>query len=418
MSKPMSGHGGTRPFVLHTRVVTGVGGGPEKTILNSPRYLKKYGVDCSCLFMRPPGDPGFSSLQRKAAASGAEIIGVDDCGPLDLNVVRQCIRICRERNVTIWHAHDYKSNALGLLVRAFHPMHLVTTAHGWVRFTAKTPLYYRIDRFSMKRYDHVICVSQDLYQQCQEMGVPASRLHLIDNAIVLDDYSTAPPSTEDRADLGFDSGQLLIGAVGRLSEEKGFHHLIEAVGRLVRDGHRPGLVIAGEGHLRDQLQQQINEQDLQSHIRLVGFLPDPRQLYRAIDLFVLSSLREGLPNVVLEAMASARPVIATRCNGIPRLLTDEVSGLVIRSDSSEALYDAILRCCTSESLRQRLAIAGRQTVEERFCFDRRMQKVVNVYRQLSPALADVIPSDPVEQSLPTSAQQPARITAADLLNAV
>lgn len=380
-----------RPMVLHTRVVTGVGGGPEKTILNSPRYLRAYGIDSGCLFMHPPRDPGFAALQKKAAAADADIMGVTDTGPMDPHVVRECVRICRERNVTIWHAHDYKSNALGLLVRQFHPMHLVTTAHGWVRFTTRTSLYYRVDRFCMKRYEQVICVSQDLYQQCRRSGIREDRLHLIDNAIVLEDYSTAPPAYHERTVFGIDSAALLIGAAGRLSEEKGFHHLIDAVSRLIREGQNLKLLIAGEGHLRDELQQQINELNLTNRIRLVGFLPDPRMLYRAIDLFVLSSLREGLPNVVLEAMASGRPVVATECNGIPRLLTNEENGLLVRTDSSEALYDAIRRCCESEALRLRIAREGRRTIQDRFCFDQRMQKVVNVYRQLSPELAAAVP---------------------------
>lgn len=382
----------SNPFVLHTRVVTGTGGGPEKTILNSPRYLKKYGIDCACLFMRPPGDPGFASLERKAAAAQAEIIGVDDRGATDWRVIRDCIRICRERNVTVWHAHDYKSNALGLLVQKFHPMHLVTTAHGWVRFTAKTPLYYKIDKFCMKRYEEVICVSQDLYDTCVEIGVPSNRLHQIDNAIVLDDYSTALPTLQDKAKFGFSSQQILIGAVGRLSEEKGFHHLINVVSRLIGEGLSVGLVIAGEGHLRDQLQQQINQLDLQNHVRLSGFLSDPRELYRAIDLFVLSSLREGLPNVVLEAMASQRAVVATNCNGIPKLVQNEVNGLVVPTDNEAELLHAVRRCVASDDLRDRLASTGRATIEQRFCFDRRMNKVVNVYRKLSAELAERIPA--------------------------
>ena len=380
----------SRPFVLHTRVVTGTGGGPEKTILNSPRYLNRYGIDCACLFMRPPGDPGFATLERKAAAAGAEIIGIDDRGPFDWRVVRDCIRICRDRNVSVWHAHDYKSNALGLLVRRFHRMHLVTTAHGWVRFTAKTPLYYKIDRFCMKRYQAVICVSQDLRDRCAESGVPVDRLHQIDNAIVLDDYSPAPPTLIDKARFGFDSQRFLVGAVGRLSEEKGFHHLINAVGKLIQAGHRIGLVVAGEGHLRDQLQQQINDLELQDHIRLCGFLPDPRDLYRAIDLFVLSSLREGLPNVVLEAMASQRAVVATNCNGIPSLVLNQQNGLVVPIDNEAALHAAVQRLVRSDELRIRMAEAGRNTIQDRFGFDRRMKKIVEVYRGLSTGMAGQI----------------------------
>ena len=376
-----------RPFVLHTRVVTGTGGGPEKTILNSPRYLNKYGIDSECLFMRPPGDPGFKTLEHKAAAAGADIIGIDDLGPLDWRVVRDCIRVCRSRQVSVWHAHDYKSNALGLLVRRFHNMHLVTTAHGWVRFTAKTPLYYKIDRFCMKRYEKIICVSTDLCDRCIKDAIPVDRLHQIDNAIVIDDYSTAAPTLADKARFGFESQRFLIGAAGRLSEEKGFHHLINAVAKLIQAGNQVGLVIAGEGHLRDQLQQQIDELELQDHIRLCGFLPDARDLYRAVDLFVLSSLREGLPNVVLEAMASQRPVVATNCNGIPKLIDHDVNGLIVPIDSESALHDAIARCVNSESLLSRLAANGRQTIEQDFCFDRRMKKIVDVYRGLSTKLA-------------------------------
>jgi len=377
----------SRPFVLHTRVVTGTGGGPEKTILNSPRYLKRYGIDCACLFMRPPGDPGFAMLERKAAEADAEIIGIDDRGPFDWRVVRDCIRICRDRKVSVWHAHDYKSNALGLLVRRFHRMHLVTTAHGWVRFTAKTPLYYRIDRFCMKRYEEVICVSQDLHDRCVESGVQVDRLHLIDNAIVLDDYTTVSPTLIDKGRFGFDSQRFLVGAVGRLSEEKGFHHLINATAKLIHTGHQIGLVIAGEGHLRNQLQQQICDLELQDHIQLCGFLSDPRELYRAIDLFVLSSLREGLPNVVLEAMASQRAVVATNCNGIPNLVQHQQNGLIVPIDNEDALHDALLRCVLSEDLRTHLASAGRQTIERRFGFDRRMKKIVDVYRGLSTGIA-------------------------------
>ncbi len=380
----------SRPVVLHTRVVTGTGGGPEKTILNSPRFLADHGIESSCLFMHPPGDPGFDVLRAKAEAAGAEILAVADRGPLDFQVVRQAIRICRQKRVRIWHAHDYKSNALGLLVRRFHRMHLVTTAHGWVKFTARTPLYYRIDRFCLKRYERVICVSQDLIETCRNSGIREQRLRLIDNAIVESDYETTPPRLTERARFGFGNDQILLGACGRLSEEKGFHHLIDAVNRLVSDGQPVGLLIAGEGHLKHELQQQIDLLGLHNHVRLVGYLKDPRTLYRAIDMFVLSSLREGLPNVVLEAMATQRAVVTTKVNGIPRLIEDGQSGIVVESDSREALYDGILRCLADEGLRDRLASAGRRTIEQQFSFAKRMDKVVDVYRSLDPALARAV----------------------------
>ncbi|MCA9059970.1 MAG: glycosyltransferase, partial [Planctomycetaceae bacterium] len=382
------------PVVLHTRVVTGAGGGPEKTILNSPRYLQRYGIRSTCLFMRPAGDPGFQILQEKARLAGAPIVAVDDSGPLDLNVLRECVRICRDLNVTVWHGHDYKSDLLGLLAACYHPMHLVTTAHGWVHFTSRTPFYYALDRLCMSQYDQIVCVSQDLYRRCQWLPVRRRRLHQVNNAIVVEDYQTAPPATADRARFGFDSSHLVIGAVGRLSEEKGFDHLINAVSHLIREGHQIGLLIAGDGPLKQQLQQQINQLDLQSHVRLLGFLNDPRQLYQAVDLFVLSSLREGLPNVVLEAMASGRPVVATRCNGVPAIIEDNRNGLIVEPNDPVALMTAIRRMVLSASLRSQFAVAGRKTIEDRFAFDRRMHQIVQIYRGLSTSMSRAISEHP------------------------
>ncbi|MCA9047597.1 MAG: glycosyltransferase family 4 protein [Planctomycetaceae bacterium] len=387
MSEEKSQHA---PFVLHTRVVTGTGGGPEKTILNSPRFLRRHGIDCACLFMRSPDDGKFRILEAKAKAAAAEVIGIDDCGPFDLNVIRESIRVCRERRVDIWHAHDYKSNALGLLVRMFHPMHLVTTAHGWVQITKRTPTYYRIDRFCMKRYDQVVAVSRDLYDVCRSIGLSDERLTLVDNAIIVEDYDPSPPSPADRARFGFGNDRVLLGAAGRLSEEKGFHHLIEAVARLIECGQPIGLVIAGEGHLRESLQQQIRDRGLSEHVILAGFLKDPRELYRAIDVFVLSSLREGLPNVLLESMASQRAVVTTRVNGIPRLVTDGENGYVVEPDSVDELCGGIHRCLNSTEQRRQIAAAGRFTIENRFCFARRMEKIVDTYRRLSPQLEQYI----------------------------
>lgn len=370
------------PFVLHTRVVTGTGGGPEKTILNSPRFLAEHGIDSACLFMRPPGDSGFQTLEQKAQSSNAEIIGVDDRGPFDRSVVSQCLEVCRQKNVTVWHAHDYKSNAVGLMVKRHHPMHLVTTTHGWVRKTWKTPLYYAIDRYCLKRYQQVVCVSQDLHDACQKLNVANDRLHLIDNAIVADDYDISASTSLERAALRTPSGRILLGACGRLSEEKGFDLLITAVTQLVKEGFDVGLVIAGEGHLKEQLQQQINEAGMHDRIQLAGFLSDPRTLYRAIDVFVLSSLREGLPNVVLEAMASGRAVLTTRCNGIPRLVTDQQNGIVIDCGSAQQLHSGLQALLKNPQLRTDLANAGRQTVETNFSFRHRMHRMVEVYDNL------------------------------------
>jgi glycosyltransferase involved in cell wall biosynthesis len=368
--------------VLETRVVRGSGGGPDKTILNSPRHLWSAGYRTVCAYMHPPGDPGFEQLRRKAEAVRVPLLSVPDRGPWDWRVVRRYLAICRHERVRIWHGHDYKSNALGLVLRRLWPVRLVTTVHGWVQHTRRTPLYYAVDRLCLPRYEAVLCVSEDLREQALSSGVPADRCLLVENAIDTEDYSRRCDTTAAKRREGFTPGRLVVGAVGRLSAEKGFDVLIRAAHRLVRAGHDLEVVIAGEGDARPQLEALAAELGLGERVRMLGYRADPRGLYEALDLFVLSSLREGLPNVVLEAMAMEVPVLATRVAGVPRLIHDGANGLLAEPDSVDALAGGMARLLGDADARTRLASAGRRTVVERYSFTARMQKVRAVYDRL------------------------------------
>lgn len=370
------------PFVLHARVVTGAGGGPEKTILNSPRFLKSLGYSSACLYLHPPQDSGFETLLNRAQSWHSEVIAISDSGIWDLSVVRQTIRICRERDVQIWHAHDYKSNVLGLLVRGFHKMALVTTVHGWVNHTRRSPLYYWIDRKSLPFYDHVVCVSEDLYEQCRSLRVSAEKCTLIDNAIDINEFHRVSDTSVAKQRLGFSANRVLVGAVGRLAEEKGFHLLIEAVEQVMQSGIDMELIIIGDGEQRTNLAAQIAASPYADRIHLLGFRADTIALYEAMDLFVLSSLREGLPNVLLEAMAMEVPVIATRIAGVPKLIQDQQNGRLIPAGSVPALTSTMIAVLQDPKQQAELRRAARKTIEEQFSFDVRMQKMCRVYQKV------------------------------------
>lgn len=367
------------PMVLHARVITGTGGGPDKTIVNSPRFLQDLGFRCVCAYLHPPGDEGFQVIRERAAAAAAVIDEVDDRGALDWRVVTKMLAVCRKRKVDIWHAHDYKTNLLGLLLRRLHPMRLVTTMHGWVEFTPRARLYYQLDRWSLPRYEHVICVSEDILHECRKYGVPAEKSHLIENAIDTQQFSRRCAIDEAKRRWAWPPGRTLIGAVGRLSPEKGFDILLRSVRELVDRGHDVGLVIAGGGSEQQALESQVSHLRLQDRVRLAGFQSDLRPFYEAMDVFALSSRREGLPNVVLEAMALEAPVVSTRVAGVPRVITDGVNGLLVDIENQAMLTAALERAITDRPLRESLATAARRTIEERYSFEVRMQKVAAIY---------------------------------------
>jgi len=370
------------PVVLDARVVTGSGGGPDKTILNSPRFLEPLGYRMFCAYLTPPDDPGYSEIIRKAEQYSAPLITIPDRGPWDWQVVRRLRRLCQAKQVTIWHGHDYKSNLLGLLLRRFHPMRLVTTVHGWVRHTRRTPLYYRLDRWCLPRYERVFCVSEDLQAECLAAGVAPERCELLENAIDVSEYKRQRTITEAKTLLGLPTSGKLIGSVGRLSAEKGFDNLIRALADLLTRGHDLHLLIVGEGDDRPRLESMLATLQLQSRVHLVGWQADVRPYFEAMDIFALSSLREGLPNVVLEAMAFGVPVVATRVAGVPRLLSQGRIGSLVEPGDIRGLAEAIQELLRNPGLRAEYATSGRETVHSRYSFSRRMQRLAQAYDRL------------------------------------
>ena len=371
-------------LVLHTRVVTGAGGGPEKTIINSPRFLRQRGYPMICVYMRNPRDKGFSALERRAAEKSVTLAPIDDNGPLDWRIIGRLKEVCRQYRPAIWHAHDYKSSFLGLLLRRDFPsMKLITTTHGWVEQTWKTPLYYAIDRFATRRYDHVVCVSQDLYDAVRKLGIGPDRCTFVKNAIDVDEFSRVRSSADAKRSRELDCDRLIVGAVGRLSPEKGFQQLIHSFSRTLAETKlNAELWIVGEGPQEAQLRAQIDASQLTERIKLKGFQADIRSLFETLDLFVLSSIREGLPNVVLEAMAMSVPIVCTKVAGVPNLVTDGVNGLLCEPGNVEELSAQLSKLLTDTELQNRLSAAARDTVVQDYNFTQRMEYIKDIYDQV------------------------------------
>lgn len=365
--------------------MVGAGGGPEKTIINSPRFLEHDGYPMVLAYMRSPDDAGFAALEQRAAERNADLVAIDDNGPFDWGIVRRFRELCERLQPTIWHAHDYKSDLIGLLLRRHFPnMHLVTTTHGYVERTWKLPAYYAIDKWCLPRYEHVVCVSEDLYETVTGLGVPASRCTFVPNGIDTDEFRRLRPSVEAKREAGVPDGRMVVGAVGRLSAEKGFDMLIKAFSRVLASTDTDAeLWILGEGRERPNLEQLIADLGLGDRVKLMGFRTDTLELYQCMDAYALSSLREGLPNVVLEAMATGVPLVATRTAGVPSVVEDGESGLLLDPGDEDALTDRLSRLMTSRELRERLAAGARKTIEERYSFALRMSRIKRIYDQVT-----------------------------------
>ena len=365
----------TEPItVLDAGIVTGAGGGIEKTLVTGAPYHERTRYRSVVALLHPTRDRAFEVLRARALAAGTELYDREESFPFSPATVAWFAGLCRRHSVSIWHGHDYKTNAIGLLLQPLFGYSTVCTLHGWSERSIRTRAYFALDRHVIRHYDEVIAVSNDLYDSAETLGVASERLTLNLNGVDTDHYRR---QTQLRTAF-----PLRIGAAGRLVPEKGFDILIYAVQALLDEGHDVELVIAGEGAGRQMLESQVARSRYASRLKLLGHVDDMHTFYEGLDIFCLSSLREGLPNVVLEAMAMSVPLVATAVGGIPHLLDDGRDALICIPSSSDSLRQALRTLIGDSELRTRLANEARKKAEKH-SLAARMTKLFVVYDRLS-----------------------------------
>ena len=248
--------------------------------------------------------------------------------------------------------------------------------------SGRMPLYKRIDQHFLRYFESLICVSPDLVEECERLRIPKQRLHHVPNAIDVEHFRRRLDPISAKEAIQARPDRFLIGSVGRLSQEKGFDRLIQAVVLLQQQGFPLDLWIAGDGPEREELTRIIGQHTTDGSIRLLGQMADLRMFYQAMNLFVLNSMREGLPNVLLEALALEIPSIATKVGGVPELIKPGKTGYLIEPQNDVELVQAIRSAISSPELGAEMAAAGRKDIVEQFGFDARMKKIATIYRDL------------------------------------
>jgi glycosyltransferase involved in cell wall biosynthesis len=239
-----------------------------------------------------------------------------------------------------------------------------------------------LSRWKYRQVDCFICASEAIRQILVADGVPEDRTVTVHEGIDLERVEAAP-AAKLHEELWLPHHAPLVGNVAALVPHKGQRHLVEAAALVVRQVPDARFVIAGEGELRQALERQIREHHLEKHVLLAGFRPDVLSVHKAFDLFVMSSVTEGLGTSLLDAMACAKPVVATTAGGIPEVVADGETGLLVPPRDQHALAEAIVRLLNDAALRQRLGGAGLARVRERFSAERMVRETLGVYARLT-----------------------------------
>lgn len=216
-------------------------------------------------------------------------------------------------------------------------------------------------------------------------GVDPARMRIIRNGVLLPEPSSPAERALRRHDLGASDGEILVGCVANYRDVKGLDGVIDAVGGLIREGLPLRLELVGEGDLRPELERQIRDLGLQEQVCLHGALLDVEPLYAAFDIVVQGSHREGLPNVLLEAGAAGRAIVATSAGGSAEIVVDGRTGLLVPVNDIAALATAIRRVATDIALREQLGAAARDHIETAFGMERFVAEFASLYEALVAA---------------------------------
>lgn len=302
---------------------------------------------------------------------------------LSLRGINDIKNFVKKNGIQIVHCHGYKPNIFFGLI-PYRKVKALSTAHGWAKQGSgvKARVYEYLDSLALKRMDRVIAVSKSVRSDLEQRGVRDSRISVIYNGLELDRVASGSSGASIRDKYGIAEGDFVIGAVGRLTAVKGFRYLIEAFSVVASKVSNCRLLIAGDGPLRNELTTAILYHNLSNRIALVGYQKPINSFLKEIDLFVMSSLSEGLPMALLEAMACGKAIVATAVGGITETVENERSALLVPSRDPNAIAAGILRLYGECAMRDEMGIRNRRIVREKFSAGRMIQEYVSIYRKL------------------------------------
>jgi len=330
-------------------------------------------------------------VEHEARSRGIEVHefsmrpGVNPAGAMRI------LRYVREKAFDIIHSHGYKTNILlGTLPGWLRRVPFVSTLHGWTSTGGwtKMRLNEELDAFSLRFVDRIVLVNRGMLDKPRIQTLPRNKIRIINNGIDIPCDNYHRDHKIDEYLLGniraFCSKGPVIASIGRLSREKGFAYLVEAV-NILRDhyGENCRLMIIGDGRLRDELQEQAERIGLGENFLITGYIKNARSLLALVDIYVISSLTEGLPITLLETMASRTPVVATAVGGIPHVIRHEKEGLLVPPEDAQAIAGSVKELLNDESLRDSLVVHAFDRVNKEYSSRKMAEKYQKLYQEIA-----------------------------------
>jgi L-malate glycosyltransferase len=339
------------------------------------RHLRRFsGLEVSALILNE------GRLAEELRKLQVPIRILDEQGVSFAHLVLKTRAILRQWSPHVIHSHRYKENILAFLARSrASGARLVATQHGMPEndprcMKTSARVIAHLNRLILARgFDRLVGVSQDIRANfIRRFNFAADQLSVIYNGLALPEVRKLPSTGRE----------LVVGSAGRLVPVKGFELLVEIARVIAAEGAPVRFVLAGEGPQRGRLEEQIARYGVGRSILLKGHLDHMADFYREIDVYLNTSVHEGIPMSILEAMAHGLPVIAPAVGGIVEIITSAMEGLLMHNRHPRSFADACLLLQRDPELRQRMGHAARETVRSRFSAEVMARQYEHLYRTL------------------------------------
>ena len=358
-------------------------GGVEEHALSVLIALRNYGF---APFVAAPA-PLLKIMEPEWAEFGVRSVAIEMSSPLDWRGAAMLAAMLKRERIDLVHCHMASATLCALPAARISGAMIIETCHGrefW-REGKRVKGSFWVDRQASRFVDKYIAVSHAAAGHLNQVkGIPVDKIVVIHNGRDLTRLMPPTPeqTAEARAELGLHNQPTVL-LLGRLAKEKGHALLIEALKML--DSRWPSLIaiFAGIGPLEAQIRALCDAAGMTDRVRFLGYRQDLQRVLAVADLVVLPSMSEGLPLAAVEALAAARPIVATEVGGTPEVVQNDQTGLLVPPGNPAALAEAMDRVLSDPGLALRLGTSGRTFVERHFDVRTQVERTVALYRDLT-----------------------------------
>jgi glycosyltransferase involved in cell wall biosynthesis len=351
-------------------------GGLQKVVVNICKAIDREIFDVSVLCLRHLGE-----FTNEIEEMGIKIFCLPQKNRTDYLSFLKVAKILNEQRIDVIHTHNtqpFIDGTIGALLSRVKT--IVHTDHARI-FPDK--IRYMVAERIMSLFAYrVVGVSENTSQNLiKYLKISRNKIRTIYNGIESSKYFIKINVKQFKKELSIDHNWPIIGNVGRLVKEKGLQYLLKAIKNLALDYPKIKLIIVGDGDLKEELKSIALELGIHQHVKFFGNRTDVPKLLKIFDIFVLSSISEGMPMVLLEAMASECPIIATKVGGIPRIIEDNRNGSLVDSGNPDLLSDEIIRVLTDQNLRNKYVSNGKDLIRKKFDMKIMLKKYEALYKR-------------------------------------